>query len=497
MRNPFAKIKIDSLLIFNGAFVACALIAVAVMAVINTQGSERIFGIVISLFALLSVALSTWWLHRNLVAQLREAVTVGKQISTGDLTGKFANEAAGEIGEMRQALLDTSQNLFNLVREVRNSSVAIETISRRVTNDNTALATRNETQASSLEETSASLEQLTATVNQNTENSVRANSLVGAASAQASKGGQEVERVVATMESIKQSSHKIVDIISVIDGIAFQTNILALNAAVEAARAGEQGRGFAVVAAEVRSLAQRSAEAAKEIKTLISDSVNKVDSGSKLVNDAGKTMGEVVKSIQEVASLMRGLATASQEQSAGISQVNTAVAQFDGILQENSALVDGALKSAASLNESALALAQSVEHFNLGSEVGNAEEVQALVQQALDLAQKQGLPALVQEVKKLNKSQLLNKDLYIAIYDMNGVVLAHGTNRHFDGAEAINIKDPDGKPYVRDMIATVDSKDSGWVRYKFAHPVTADIRQKSVFVARFEDAILTCGCYVE
>jgi len=251
------------------------------------------------------------------------------------------------------------------------------------------------------------------------------------------------------------------------------------------------------VAAEVRSLAQRSAEAAKEIKTLINDSVNKVDSGSKLVNNAGKTMGDVVTSIKEVATLMSGIATASQEQSAGIAQVNMAVAQFDGILQENSTLVESALKSASSLNESALALAHAVEHFNLGSEIGNAEEAQELVRQALALARQQGLPALVQEVKKLNKSQLLNKDLYIAIYDMNGVVLAHGTNRHFDGAEAINIKDPDGKPYVRDMIATVANKASGWVRYKFAHPVTTEIREKSVYVERIENAILTCGCYVQ
>ncbi|MDP1646522.1 MAG: methyl-accepting chemotaxis protein, partial [Thiobacillus sp.] len=248
---------------------------------------------------------------------------------------------------------------------IKESVDAINTASKEIAAGNNDLSQRTEQQASSLEETASSMEELTSTVKQNADNAKQANQLAIGASNVAGKGGAVVGQVVHTMSSINESSRKIVDIISVIDGIAFQTNILALNAAVEAARAGEQGRGFAVVAAEVRNLAQRSAAAAKEIKTLIGDSVDKVENGSKLVAEAGSTMEEIVNAIKRVTDIMAEISAASSEQSAGIEQVNQAVGQMDEITQQNAALVEQATAAAESLQEQAGKLAQLVDTFKL------------------------------------------------------------------------------------------------------------------------------------
>ncbi|MHB1086082.1 MAG: methyl-accepting chemotaxis protein, partial [Thiobacillus sp.] len=252
-----------------------------------------------------------------------------------------------------------------IISQVRTGTETIAVASREIASGNADLSNRTESQASSLEETASSMEQLTSTVRQNAENARQANQLVGSTADVAVKGGRVVGQVVDTMASIKDSSRKIADIIGVIDGIAFQTNILALNAAVEAARAGEQGRGFAVVAAEVRNLAQRSAGAAKEIKALIEDSVGKVDAGGKLVDEAGKTMDEIVNSVKRVTDIMSEIAAASQEQSAGIEQVNQAVGQMDEMTQQNAALVEQAAAAAESLQDQAGQLAQAVSAFKL------------------------------------------------------------------------------------------------------------------------------------
>ncbi len=303
---------------------------------------------------------------RQMVSRpLGNAIRAAQQIAAGDLTTSLKVQSRDEIGQLTAAMNGISQGLADVVGNVRLGTDTIAVASREIAAGNADLSSRTESQASSLEETASSMEELTSTVKQNADNARQANQLAATASTVAVKGGQVVGQVVDTMGSIKTSSHKIADIISVIDGIAFQTNILALNAAVEAARAGEQGRGFAVVASEVRNLAQRSAGAAKEIKELIDDSVAKVDRGSQLVDDAGKTMDEIVTSIRHVTDIMSEISAASQEQSLGIDQVNQAIGQMDQMTQQNAALVEQAAAAAESLQDQAATLAQAVSVFKL------------------------------------------------------------------------------------------------------------------------------------
>ncbi len=316
----------------------------------------------------IGVGLSVWIgfiLIRAIVRPINEAVAVANAVASGDLTSKIEARANDETGMLIQALKSMNQNLVELVSDVRASADSIATGSKQIAQGNQDLSQRTEEQASSLEETASSMEELTSTVKQNAENAKQANQLAKGASEIAMKGGSVVSQVVGTMSSINESSRKIVDIISVIDGIAFQTNILALNAAVEAARAGEQGRGFAVVAAEVRNLAQRSAAAAKEIKALIGDSVEKVEGGTKLVDEAGKTMEEIVTAVKRVTDIMAEISAASSEQSAGIEQVNQAITQMDEVTQQNAALVEEAAAAAESLEEQAQNLATAASVFKL------------------------------------------------------------------------------------------------------------------------------------
>ncbi|MFO1413488.1 MAG: methyl-accepting chemotaxis protein [Burkholderiales bacterium] len=303
---------------------------------------------------------------------LAEVVRVLGALAKGDLTETITNRYEGTFGQLKDYSNATVEQLTSLVRQLKDATEAITTASREIAAGNQDLSQRTEEQASSLEETASSMEELTGTVKQNADNAKQANQLAAAASQVAVHGGEVVGQVVGTMESITASSRKIVDIISVIDGIAFQTNILALNAAVEAARAGEQGRGFAVVAAEVRNLAQRSAAAAKEIKTLIGDSVSKVESGSALVATAGKTMQEIVGSVQRVTDIMSEITAASEEQASGISQVSQAVQQMDKVTQQNAALVEEAAAAAMSMQEQAGQLEQAVGQFHLGDGVARS-----------------------------------------------------------------------------------------------------------------------------
>jgi len=327
--------------------------------------SSIYLAIAVSLLVAALVAIVSLLISRKITGSLGEAVQVANAIARGDLTSRVERQASDEVGQLMHAIGQMSGSLAGIVSNVRASASTIETASSEIASGNQDLSSRTESQAGSIEETASAMEQLTATVKQNAENARQANVLATSASDVASAGGQAVQQVVLTMDAINSSSLKIVDIISVIDGIAFQTNILALNAAVEAARAGEQGRGFAVVASEVRSLAQRSAAAAREIKELIDDSVAKVESGSKLVAEAGNTMQQVVSSVRRVTDIVGEISAASGEQSDGIGQVNQAIGLMDQTTQQNAALVEQAAAASQSLREQASQLTQAVAVFRL------------------------------------------------------------------------------------------------------------------------------------
>jgi methyl-accepting chemotaxis protein len=332
----------------------------------DAQQTQRIL-LGISLGALLLGALIAWYATVSITRPLAQAVAIARTVADGDLSSTIETDARNETGQLLLALRDMNTGLLKIVSQVRSGTAAIASASSQIAAGNADLSARTEQQAGSLEETVSAMDALTSTVRQNADNAKQANQLATSASDIAVAGGNVVREVVSTMNSINDSSKKIVDIISVIDGIAFQTNILALNAAVEAARAGEQGRGFAVVASEVRTLAQRSAAAAKEIKTLIGDSVEKVGSGTVLVEQAGATMTDMVASVKRVTDIVGEISAASREQSNGLEEVNHAIGQMDKATQQNAALVEEAAGAALAMQQQTALLAQVVGVFRLGN----------------------------------------------------------------------------------------------------------------------------------
>ena len=331
----------------------------------QAYASARTIVLVISVCALVLMIMAALWLIRSITQPLNHAVALLNQVAEGDLTTHIEVHSTDETGQLLSAMQRMQQSLVRTVSTVREGSESVATASAQIAQGNNDLSQRTEEQASALEQTAASMEELGSTVSQNADNAKQANQLALNASAVAIQGGDVVAQVVDTMKGINDSSRKISDIISVIDGIAFQTNILALNAAVEAARAGDQGRGFAVVASEVRSLAGRSAEAAKEIKNLINASVARVEQGTLLVDQAGATMSEVVSSIRRVTDIMGEISAASTEQSMGVSQIGEAVQQMDQVTQQNAALVEEMAAAASSLKSQAQDLVSTVAVFKL------------------------------------------------------------------------------------------------------------------------------------
>ena len=344
----------------------------------NSSYSQAIWVLISVLVAVLVVIIAVWLgIKQALISPLNRLIDSIRHIASGDLVKRIDVEGSNEMGVLADTLRHMQGELVRTVGDVRNGANAIYSGASEISMGNNDLSSRTEQQAASLEETAASMEQLTATVKQNAENARQASNLALSASETAQKGGKVVDNVVQTMRDIAGSSQKIADIISVIDGIAFQTNILALNAAVEAARAGEQGRGFAVVAGEVRNLAQRSAQAAREIKSLIEDSVGRVEVGSTLVESAGETMGEIVNAVTRVTDIMGEIASASDEQSRGIDQVGLAVAEMDRVTQQNASLVEESAAAAAALEEQASRLTQAVAVFRIQQEQMKAREFAA------------------------------------------------------------------------------------------------------------------------
>ncbi|MGH8786216.1 MAG: methyl-accepting chemotaxis protein [Cupriavidus necator] len=330
---------------------------------VNARNSLIGLGVVV---LAIGIAFSVW-LTVGITRPLHRAVAVARTVASGDLTSRIDVDSRDETGQLLQALADMNANILRIVRQVRAGTESIVSGTSQIAAGNTDLSQRTEEQASSLQQTAASMEELTSIVRQNADNARQASTLAVNASDIAEKGGDAAGKVAETMEEINGASRKVVDIIAVIEGIAFQTNILALNAAVEAARAGEQGRGFAVVAGEVRTLAQRSASAAKEIKALIGDSVDRVEKGSMQVTQAGQTMVEIVAAVKRVTDIMGEISAASAEQSAGIEQVNQAVTQMDTVTQQNAALVEEAAAAAGSLEEQAQRLKEAVSTFRLAA----------------------------------------------------------------------------------------------------------------------------------
>jgi len=334
------------------------------------RAEQSFHSVVLGIWVMLGVALAmvavlAWVLTRSLTEPLRFAVSTADSIADGDLTAHLDSQRADELGELLRALQRMQQALNDSVAATRLSADSIAAASVEIANGGVSLSTRTEQAASNLEQTSAAMQQVTETVRHSAESTQQAHRLAGEAAAVAGRGGEVVGHVMATMDGIQGSSRKISDIIGVIDGIAFQTNILALNAAVEAARAGEQGRGFAVVASEVRSLAQRSAQAAREIKILISGSVEQVEAGARLVVDAGATMGDVVTSVERVSALVGTIAGAIQHETQSLAEVSAAIAELDNMTQQNAALVEESAAASESLREQAATLAEVVSHFRL------------------------------------------------------------------------------------------------------------------------------------
>ncbi|MBE7367119.1 MCP four helix bundle domain-containing protein [Ramlibacter sp. HM2] len=333
--------------------------------------------IALSIGGLVLALLAATLITRSISRSVNEAVGAARRIADGDLSVRVHSDARDEMGQLLRALGEMTDRLRSLVSDVAEGARTVADTSSQIAQGNQDLSQRTEEQASTLEETASSMEELTSTVTMNADNARQAKQVATTAAGEARAGGAAMGRVVHTMEGIQQSSRKIAEIIGVIDGIAFQTNILALNAAVEAARAGDQGRGFAVVAAEVRSLAQRSAQAAKEIKSLIGDSVQQVEAGTTQVAEAGSKMGDIVRSVEEVSALIAEIAAASQEQSGGIEQVNTAVTQMDQVVQQNASLVEEAAAATESMKGQAVALLRSVSRFRLGDDAPAPEPVAA------------------------------------------------------------------------------------------------------------------------
>ncbi|WP_082708650.1 PAS domain-containing methyl-accepting chemotaxis protein [Thiobacillus denitrificans] len=366
--SKLSGLSLKAILTLAAISMTILFVAMGILAWLATNEANQSFTGWLITIAALGVPLAVLFgvmCYRIVVVPLERVRDDIERMSAGDLTGRIVASGADEVSRLIQSLRVLQINIKLLVGQIKQSTEIVSMGAGEIATGNADLSGRTESQASSLEETASSMEELTSTVKQNADNARQANQLVVSTADVAVKGGKVVSQVVETMASIKESSRKIADIIGVIDGIAFQTNILALNAAVEAARAGEQGRGFAVVASEVRNLAQRSASAAKEIKGLIEDSVGKVDIGGKLVDEAGEAMDEIVSSVKRVTDIMSEIAAASQEQSAGIEQVNQAITQMDEVTQQNAALVEQAAAASESMQEQAMKLAELVGVFRL------------------------------------------------------------------------------------------------------------------------------------
>ncbi len=463
----------------------------------NAQVESRSWITLTGVAAIVLNLVATWFIKNRANGTYRQPIAAAKQIVAGDLTAKFDTESAGELRDLMEAMNVLNERLFTLISDVRARSTTVVGTSSQVSRDNETLRVRTQMQIDSLQKTTAAMAQLNDIVQHNAEQAKQADQLVTSASDYAVNGGSAMGQVVTTMGSIRESSRKIVDIIALIDSIAFQTNILALNAAVEAARAGEHGRGFAVVANEVGTLAKRSATAAKEIKSLINESVNTIATGSKQVDKAGATMSAIVASVKSLTGIIQGISNSSGEQLSGIESVNTTIGEVTRLNKSNARMFADIIKASATLNEQAVTLLRSIAGFDLGiREHGTPEEAQTMVQRAVEFLKSHGKEQLLAEVNKLDKGQFIERDLYIIVCDIPSYkFIAHGVNPRILNYDSRLSKDPNGRAYMTEMLDLAKRDGEGWIDYANNHPITNEMMTKSSFVQRVGDIAIACGCY--
>jgi methyl-accepting chemotaxis protein len=493
--QPRGSSRADPIVRLQVAFGLLLLSLGALAAVLFVEAAIRrsASALAVMFFAAVAAGLAFAALH-SVVRRLRAVQAAGARLAAGDLT--IAQNPENTGSELQQAVSAIAALMFRLVADVRRGTMAVASMSGQIKADGAALASRTESQAGALQQTAASVEQLTATVMKTAENANLADRLVATALVNVQAGTRSVDRVVQAMEAIRTSSARVAEIISLIDGIALQTNILALNAAIEAAQAGEKGRGFAVVAGEVRQLAQRSAAAAREVNDLVSQAMAQVNLGVGMAGETGQEMKAIDTSIGDLSVVLKEIAVASQEQSLGIRQANQAIAHIDEMTQRNASLVEEAASAASTLHQHASTLSRAVAGFRLGArEFGSADDAVRMVKEAIRFSEEQGRQALIDDVNLFSRGRFIDRDLYLVLNDIAGNRLAHGANARVFGNSNLEQKDADGKPFVKEMNAVARRPGQGWVDYKFPHPVTGEVMQKSAYVEKSGDLVLICGCY--
>lgn len=436
---------------------------------------------------------ATVFAARSVTRPLSHAVDVAQKVAAGDLFETIETEKGAEAEELFDALQHMVRSLRQIALNVRHSVDQIHTATREITAGNNDLSRRTAEQASSLEQTASSMEQFTSTVTSNAQSCDRANELAASAVDAATKSGTVMDSAVATMAHVTESARKIGDVIGVIEDISFQTNILALNASVEAARAGEHGRGFSVVAGEVRGLAQRSAEAAREIKALIEGSVTQINEGGNLVQKAGTTLQDLAATVKQVSDIIGEIAAASNEQSAGIAQVNEVIVQMEAVTQQNAALVEQLAASTSALDDQASQLGAAVRALRTDGQDA-AVAAQALVKRAISYLKQHGREAAFAAYHDPNGA-FIQGDLYIVVYDIDGNNLAHGANKESRGKNLIDAQDADGKYFMRERVTIARQNESFWQDYKYRNPVTGKTDAKSSYFERVDDLMVGCGIY--
>jgi methyl-accepting chemotaxis protein len=438
-------------------------------------------------------------LYAYMIFGISRIIRVADRVASGELlSARHASDddsSNDDSDRLWSAIMKMNSNLARIVRQVRTSAEAIVAASHSISEGHGHLSQRTEEQAASVEETAAGVQHLADTFNRNAEHCRRAEALSDAAAKVASKAAQEMEAMTSTMQRIDGSAHKVSDILSTVEGIAFQTNILALNAAVEAARAGDQGRGFAVVAAEVRNLAQRSAAAAQEIKVLIAGSLQNVGEGKQTVDTAARTMQEVLGSVQQVRGVIDEIAESSRDQSAGVAEINRAIAQIEATTQQNAALVEEAATASLSFQRESTAMLEAVSRFKLDRSDHRAR-VANLVKKVVEHVRRVGPEKACADLNRRDPRFEQGGD-YVFASDMQGIRRAYPPDPSKAGINGINDQDADGRFFCRELVHIAKNAGSGWCDFKYMNPASGRIEPKSVYIERAGDLILGCGIYLQ